>query len=339
MLVPAAHAAVGDAEQMLHRSSAEGTLPTARLAAHRFGTPARAVDVTAAAIILVVRQRRARGLARARLRDGDRGDARAQMAALVRLRRTRPAAQPFPAPFNLRSAAASCRSACWRLGLSSPPARRRCWPRRCAGYPTAASLPARACCSPVGRSEPPIAADERTRSISCRPRALARPDRRPPGQCPRAGSQSARARPCRGRAADAARSRVVVMTVRLLGVDVARGARQRPRRRQPSGAAVGRRRARRAARPPGAPADRAGAQRRSTRSSPRSSACARPTSTSASRRRCRPTIRRGCSARPGSAADRPNRSTSGSSSITAADAPTPITSARIRRSLTPAISI
>jgi magnesium transporter len=55
VLAPAAHAAVGDAEQMLDRSSAEGTLPRSLASLHtRFGTPARSVDVTVTAMILVI---------------------------------------------------------------------------------------------------------------------------------------------------------------------------------------------------------------------------------------------------------------------------------------------
>ena len=55
VLLPAAHAALTDAERMLHRSSADGTLPGGLATLHtRFGTPARAIDVTAAAMILVI---------------------------------------------------------------------------------------------------------------------------------------------------------------------------------------------------------------------------------------------------------------------------------------------
>ncbi len=40
MLLPAVHAALGDAEQMLHRLSADGTLPSGLASLHtRFGTP------------------------------------------------------------------------------------------------------------------------------------------------------------------------------------------------------------------------------------------------------------------------------------------------------------
>lgn len=104
VLLPAAHAALGDAEQMLHRSSAEGTLPRGLASLHtRFGTPARAVDVTVAAMILVVLASggRVTWLARAYAM------AIAAMlvltiAALARLRRTRESTMPFKTPVNLR---------------------------------------------------------------------------------------------------------------------------------------------------------------------------------------------------------------------------------------------
>ena len=133
---------------------------------------------------------------------------------------------------------------------------------------------------------------------------------------------------------------VVVMTARLLGVDVEDdGSASTRSRRLPSGGcsrgvvAL----AERYSRPVRlliVPAhnvfdaivahDHAAAQRRR--------------STSASRRRCRPTTRRGCSARPGSAPRSPKRSTSASSSTIAAAAPTRITSARTRPRSRPAIS-
>ena len=50
VVVPAAHGALADAEQMLHRASTEGVLPHSLAALHaRFGTPARAVDMTVTA--------------------------------------------------------------------------------------------------------------------------------------------------------------------------------------------------------------------------------------------------------------------------------------------------
>ena len=103
-LLPAAHAALGDAEQMLHRASADGTLPSGLASLHtRFGTPARAVDVTVAAMILVV------------LASGGRVTWLARsyaiaiavmlaltVASLARIRRARQGPMPFKAPGNLR---------------------------------------------------------------------------------------------------------------------------------------------------------------------------------------------------------------------------------------------
>ena len=55
MLVPAAHAALGDAEHLLEGLSTQGILPEGLAALHsRFGTPARAIDVAAAATILII---------------------------------------------------------------------------------------------------------------------------------------------------------------------------------------------------------------------------------------------------------------------------------------------
>jgi magnesium transporter len=104
LLVPAAHAAFSGAEQMLRRLSAEHALPEGLASPHpRFGTLARAVDVTAAGSVLIM------------LASGGRvewlGRAYAfsvaatlliRVAALVRLRRTCPTPRAFKAPFNLR---------------------------------------------------------------------------------------------------------------------------------------------------------------------------------------------------------------------------------------------
>ncbi|MGB7219054.1 MAG: magnesium transporter [Vicinamibacterales bacterium] len=104
VLVPATHTAFTDAEQTLHRSSTDGTLPGgfARLHQH-FGTPVRAIDVTAAAMIvaLLASGGRVAWLARAY------GTSIAVMllltvAALVRLRPTRGSTLPFKAPGDLR---------------------------------------------------------------------------------------------------------------------------------------------------------------------------------------------------------------------------------------------
>jgi magnesium transporter len=104
VLLPAAHMALADAERMLHRSSADGTLPAGLASLHtRFGTPARAVDVTVVAMILVglASGGRVAWLSRAY------GIAVAVMlvltlAALARLRRMRHGPQAFKARGNLR---------------------------------------------------------------------------------------------------------------------------------------------------------------------------------------------------------------------------------------------
>ena len=117
LLLPAAHVAMDDAEQLLQRLSVEGAVSERLAFLHtRFGTPSRAIDVAVAATMLVMFASGGRvpWLAR-RLRDGNRSDARLKIAALVRLRRSRPAAQPFQAPLNLHVGAARSHS-----GFSAP---------------------------------------------------------------------------------------------------------------------------------------------------------------------------------------------------------------------------
>lgn len=104
MLVPVAHAALTDAEQMLHRFSSDGTLPSGLASLHtRFGTPAYAIDasVGAMAVVLIVSSGRVSWLARGY------GLAVAVMfvlsiASLIRLRRTRQTEAPYKAPVNIR---------------------------------------------------------------------------------------------------------------------------------------------------------------------------------------------------------------------------------------------
>ncbi len=104
MLGPAARVAMGDAEQMLHRSSTDGTLPSGLASLHtRFGTPARAVDVAVAAMTVVVlaSSGRVAWLSHAY------GIAIAVMllltvASLVRLRRVRRGPMTFKARGNLQ---------------------------------------------------------------------------------------------------------------------------------------------------------------------------------------------------------------------------------------------
>jgi magnesium transporter len=103
MLIPAIHAALADAEQMLHRFSADGTLPSGLASLHaRFGTPARAVDVTVAAMTFVVLASGGResGLARA-YAVAITTILLLTIAALLRLRRTSREQLPYKAPGNL----------------------------------------------------------------------------------------------------------------------------------------------------------------------------------------------------------------------------------------------
>jgi len=104
VVVPAADTALRDAEKMLHRASTDGTLPSGLASLHaRFGTPARAIDMTIVATILVIvaTAGRVSWLARAY------GFAIAVLVvltagALVRLRRAGQAATPFKTPGTLR---------------------------------------------------------------------------------------------------------------------------------------------------------------------------------------------------------------------------------------------
>jgi magnesium transporter len=104
ILVPAAHVAIGDAEQMLHRASTDGTLPSGLASLHtRFGTPARAVDVTVVALALVVLASggRVAWLSRA-YAVAIAAMVLLTIASLARLRRTRRSPMPFKAPGNIR---------------------------------------------------------------------------------------------------------------------------------------------------------------------------------------------------------------------------------------------
>jgi magnesium transporter len=103
VLGAAVHTALADTERLLHRSSADGTLPSALASLHtRFGTPARAIDIAVAASVFVV------------LVSGSRvawlshayavvlaAELLMTMAALVRLRSTRQDPSPFTARGNL----------------------------------------------------------------------------------------------------------------------------------------------------------------------------------------------------------------------------------------------
>jgi magnesium transporter len=104
MLLPAAHAAVSDAEQMLHRFSAEGTLPPGLTSLHtRFGTPARAIDLTVMATTVAVLASGARVSWLARAYAVSIAITLAlSIAAIIRHRRVRQAPTPYTAPGDVR---------------------------------------------------------------------------------------------------------------------------------------------------------------------------------------------------------------------------------------------
>jgi magnesium transporter len=114
MLVPTAQAALGDLEHMVQRWSIEGLLPGGLAALHtRFGTPARAVDISVASTVLaiVVGGGRVTWLARAY------AIAVAVMlvlrvAVLVRNRRAPAVERPYTAPLNLNLGRGT-----WPVGL------------------------------------------------------------------------------------------------------------------------------------------------------------------------------------------------------------------------------
>jgi magnesium transporter len=104
MLVPATRAALTDATQVILRLAGDRVLPAALASPHRrFGTPARAIDLTAAATLLVMLAGAGRVLWLGRayafaLACG----VLLKAATLLRLRRTSPAPRRFKVAFNLR---------------------------------------------------------------------------------------------------------------------------------------------------------------------------------------------------------------------------------------------
>jgi magnesium transporter len=103
-LLPALYAAIRDAEQMVHGASADGALAPGLASLHtRFGTPARAVDVTVAAMVLValVSGGRVTWLARA-YAIAIAVTLGLTVAALARFRRTRKGPLPFKTPWTIR---------------------------------------------------------------------------------------------------------------------------------------------------------------------------------------------------------------------------------------------
>src|SRR5262245_30687572 len=97
-------AALAATQRMLQRWSPDGLLPSGLAAMHiRFGTPARAVDVTVIVTILTILASggRVTWLARA-YGIGVAVMLALKVAALIRLRKTSRDARPFTTPFNLR---------------------------------------------------------------------------------------------------------------------------------------------------------------------------------------------------------------------------------------------
>jgi magnesium transporter len=104
MLEPAARGALAGAEQLVRHLATEAALPEPLAQPHpRFGTFTRAIDITAVSTVLIL------------LLSAGRVDWLAhayayavacvlliKIAALVRLRRSRPGPRPFVAPFNMR---------------------------------------------------------------------------------------------------------------------------------------------------------------------------------------------------------------------------------------------
>jgi magnesium transporter len=104
LLVPAAHAALGDAEQIVQQSSADGALPSGLSSLHpRFGTPVAAIDAATAAVILVMLASggRVMWLSRA-YAIAITVMLLVSTAAVARLRRTDPRARAFRVPINVR---------------------------------------------------------------------------------------------------------------------------------------------------------------------------------------------------------------------------------------------
>ena len=104
VLVPAVHHGLGDAEQMLRRLARERALPEALTSIHpRFGTPARALDVAAAATILVMLAAGSRIVWLAHAYAAAVGlRSLFKLLAIARLRTRRPGPRPFKTPLNLR---------------------------------------------------------------------------------------------------------------------------------------------------------------------------------------------------------------------------------------------
>jgi len=104
LLIPAARAALIDGEQTVRKLAGDGVLPARLASLHpRFGTPAHAIDVTAAAVVAVMlaSSGRVQWLTQA-YALAIACTTTFKIAALVRLREKRPGPRPYRAPFNVR---------------------------------------------------------------------------------------------------------------------------------------------------------------------------------------------------------------------------------------------
>ena len=321
--------ATAGAQHLLSRLSEDDVLAGSLRALHpQFGTPFRLIDLTAvgALAIVVATAGQVHWIAGA-YAVGVVWTALLKIGALVQLRTLRPEPRAFRVPFNLRIGGRE-----WPVGLVAIAAM--------LGIPSAYLLLTGDAASLAGTAllaalTAVFTATER----AVAPMVAGRPARLDPFELlttPAIGLDRLDVKPGNllvavrrphflahlTAALQAAGDRdVVVMTVRLVGVDVSddlSAPGTRPTRNDGCwrGGRAGRTtRTRRAA------ADRAGDERLRRGRRRRRCGCARRRSTSASRKRCRPTIRRGCSAKRGSACRSRSRSTSAWSSITAAAAP------------------
>ena len=127
LLVPAAHAALGDARQIILRLCRSRVLPERLASLHpRFGTPSHAIDlvIVSTILIMVASSAQVTWLSRAYVM-GLGAALLIKIAVLLRFRRTRPGDGPFKASINLPGADAPARliprplrpARGWPLGL------------------------------------------------------------------------------------------------------------------------------------------------------------------------------------------------------------------------------
>ena len=312
LLLPAAHAALTDAEQLLRRLASTHRLAERLVRQHpRFGTYAYATDLAAAAAVLIVLAGSGRvpWIAHA-YAVGVGATLLIRLTTLVRLRTRTPGPRLYRVPLNLRLGRLRIAAGLVLvIALASA---------ALLALVAIGDVPAIATCALVGGLVVTLAFGRRHAEVEVRrPRHVraAAADRSGGGAGPGAAGEPARdgAAPAlalarRGGISGGRRSR-------RGRDDRAPDRRRRRGRSAPSTrahdgrapAALAGRRARRALPPPGAPAHRADAQR--VRRGRRHDPAARDSSEVyvGESSPCRPTSRRGCSARPGSAPRSPKR--------------------------------